>query len=49
MFTLGFQHEFPVVLMFTPGFQHKFPVVLMFTPGFQHEFVQQEACAENRE
>jgi hypothetical protein len=26
MFTLGFQYEFPVVLMFTLGFQHEFPV-----------------------
>jgi hypothetical protein len=25
IFTLGFQHEFPVVLMFTLGFQHEFP------------------------
>jgi hypothetical protein len=34
MFTLGFQYEFPVVLMFTLGFQHEFqPRVNISTTG----------------
>jgi hypothetical protein len=44
MFTLGVQHEFPVVLMFTLGFQHETGMVILVStaPLVDRTSVQQE-------